>query len=133
MVNDGNTAKAGRTIIIKTTLVCTYKSIKLVSLLAATTFISLTKITVEINPPKYLLTPLAGAIFSRDDGKMSGREGGKKKPLKQPKKNDKAMDEDDVAHKQKMKDQAKALADAKVKAAQKGPLVSGGIKKSGKK
>ncbi|KAF2905364.1 hypothetical protein ILUMI_00813 [Ignelater luminosus] len=68
-----------------------------------------------------------------DTSKMSGREGGKKKPLKQPKKADKAMDDDDVAHKQKMKDQAKALADAKAKASQKGPLASGGIKKSGKK
>ncbi|KAF5269836.1 hypothetical protein FQR65_LT05882 [Abscondita terminalis] len=64
---------------------------------------------------------------------MSGREGGKKKPLKQPKKGEKVLDDDDVAHKQKMKDQAKALADAKQKASQKGPLVSGGIKKSGKK
>lgn len=64
---------------------------------------------------------------------MSGREGGKKKPLKAPKKQDKDLDDDDVAHKQKMKDQAKAMADAKAKAGQKGPLVSGGIKKSGKK
>lgn len=64
---------------------------------------------------------------------MSGREGGKKKPLKAPKKQDKDLDDNDVAHKQKMKDQAKAMADAKAKASQKGPLVSGGIKKSGKK
>lgn len=64
---------------------------------------------------------------------MSGREGGKKKPLKAPKKQDKDMDDDDIAHKQKMKEQAKALADAKAAAAKKGPLVGGGIKKSGKK
>ena len=65
--------------------------------------------------------------------KMSGREGGKKKPLKAPKKKEAEMDEDDVAHKQKMKEQQKAMQEAKAKAAQRGPLVSGGIKKSGKK
>lgn len=64
---------------------------------------------------------------------MSGREGGKKKPLKAPKKDQRELDEDDVAHKQKLKEQQKALAEAKAKASQKGPLVSGGIKKSGKK
>lgn len=64
---------------------------------------------------------------------MSSREGGKKKPLKQPKKEQKEMDDDEIAHKQKLKEQQKALQDAKAKASQKGPLVSGGIKKSGKK
>ncbi|XP_046392177.1 translation machinery-associated protein 7 homolog [Ischnura elegans] len=64
---------------------------------------------------------------------MSGREGGKKKPLKQPKKAKDDLDEEDVAMKQKMKEQQKALEAAKAKAAQKGPLVSGGIKKSGKR
>ncbi|XP_065166852.1 translation machinery-associated protein 7 homolog [Atheta coriaria] len=64
---------------------------------------------------------------------MSGREGGKKKPLKAPKKADKDLDEEDLAFKQKQKEAQKALADAKNKAGQKGPLVSGGIKKSGKK
>lgn len=64
---------------------------------------------------------------------MSGREGGKKKPLKAPKKESKEMDDDEVAHKQKMKDQAKAMQEAKAKASQKGPLGGGGIKKSGKK
>ncbi|XP_059614501.1 translation machinery-associated protein 7 homolog [Phlebotomus argentipes] len=64
---------------------------------------------------------------------MSGREGGKKKPLKAPKKDSKEMDEDDMAHKQKLKEQQKALDAMKAKAGQKGPLVSGGIKKSGKK
>lgn len=64
---------------------------------------------------------------------MSSREGGKKKPLKAPKKDSKEMDEDDLKLKQKQKETQKALAEAKVKAAQKGPLVGGGIKKSGKK
>ncbi|KAJ8955887.1 hypothetical protein NQ318_005435 [Aromia moschata] len=64
---------------------------------------------------------------------MSGREGGKKKPLKAPKKDNKEVDEEDLAHKQKMKEQQKALQDAKAKASQKGPLATGGIKKSGKK
>lgn len=64
---------------------------------------------------------------------MSSREGGKKKPLKNPKKECKELDEDDVKMKQKLKEQQKALNDLKSKAAQKGPMVSGGIKKSGKK
>jgi len=64
---------------------------------------------------------------------MSGREGGKKKPLKAPKKDTKEMDEDDVAMKQKQKDQQKALEAAKAKASTKGPMGGGGIKKSGKK
>ena len=34
---------------------------------------------------------------------MSGREGGKKKPLKAPKKQDKDMDDDDMAFKNKQK------------------------------
>ncbi|KAG8309493.1 Translation machinery-associated protein 7 [Homalodisca vitripennis] len=64
---------------------------------------------------------------------MSSREGGKKKPLKAPKKESKEMDEEDMKLKQKQKETQKALAEAKAKAAQKGPLVGGGIKKSGKK
>ncbi|XP_038668329.1 translation machinery-associated protein 7 [Scyliorhinus canicula] len=64
---------------------------------------------------------------------MSGREGGKKKPLKQPKKMNKDVDEDDVAFKQKKKDEQKKLEEMKAKAAGKGPLSTGGIKKSGKK
>lgn len=65
--------------------------------------------------------------------RMSSREGGKKKPLKAPKKESKVMDEEDVAFKQKQKEAQKALAEAAKKASQKGPLVTGGIKKSGKK
>ncbi|RVE46515.1 hypothetical protein evm_008806 [Chilo suppressalis] len=64
---------------------------------------------------------------------MSGREGGKKKPLKAPKKESKELDDDDLALKQKLKEQQKALQEAKAKASQKGPLTQGGIKKSGKK
>ncbi|KAM7439866.1 Translation machinery-associated protein 7 [Porites harrisoni] len=64
---------------------------------------------------------------------MSGREGGKKKPLKQAKKEKKEMDEDDVALKQKLRDEKKALEQAKDKAGKKGPMGGSGIKKSGKK
>lgn len=64
---------------------------------------------------------------------MSSREGGKKKPLKAPKKEAQELDENDLAHKQKMKEQQKALQELKAKASQKGPITGGGIKKSGKK
>nr|XP_020469235.1 translation machinery-associated protein 7 [Monopterus albus] len=64
---------------------------------------------------------------------MSGREGGKKKPLKAPKKQAKEMDEDEAAFKQKQKEEQKAMEALKSKASGKGPLVGGGIKKSGKK
>lgn len=64
---------------------------------------------------------------------MSGREGGKKKPLKAPKKDDnKELDESDVAFKNKQKEAQKQLEAAKQKAAKGGPIVGGGIKKSGK-
>ncbi|KAM4612663.1 translation machinery-associated protein 7 [Polymixia lowei] len=64
---------------------------------------------------------------------MSGRDGGKKKPLKAPKKQNKDMDDEDLAFKQKQKDDQKAMEALKAKAAGKGPLTGGGIKKSGKK
>ncbi|XP_014892118.1 translation machinery-associated protein 7 [Poecilia latipinna] len=64
---------------------------------------------------------------------MSGREGGKKKPLKAPKKQNKELDDEDVAFKQKQKEEQKAMDALKAKATGKGPLASGGIKKSGKK
>eukprot|EP00069_Balaena_mysticetus_P000960 bmy_14988T0 len=64
---------------------------------------------------------------------MPGREGGKKKPLKQPKKQAKEMDEEDKAFKQKRKEEQKKPEELKAKAAGKGPLATGGIKKSGKK
>nr|XP_023965736.1 translation machinery-associated protein 7 isoform X4 [Chrysemys picta bellii] len=58
---------------------------------------------------------------------------GKKKPLKQPKKQAKDMDEEDLAFKQKQKEEQKKLEEMKTKASGKGPLTGGGIKKSGKK
>ncbi|TGJ88050.1 hypothetical protein E0Z10_g729 [Xylaria hypoxylon] len=81
------------------------------------------------------------------------RAGGKVKPLKAPKKQQKDLDDDDVAHHEKLKagknfptygyfhlvqktderQDAKARAEMATKAAGKGPLASGGIKKSGKK
>ncbi|XP_070953715.1 translation machinery-associated protein 7-like [Macaca nemestrina] len=61
---------------------------------------------------------------------MSGHEGGMKKPLKQPNKQAKEMDE---AFKQKQKEEQKKVEELKAKAAGKGPLATGGIKKSGKK
>lgn len=64
-----------------------------------------------------------------------GREGGKIKPLKAPKKSQKDLDEDDMAFKDKQKADAKAKKDLLDKAKGKGPLNTGsqGIKKSGKK
>ncbi|XP_050808729.1 translation machinery-associated protein 7-like [Gopherus flavomarginatus] len=64
---------------------------------------------------------------------MLGRDGGKKKPLKQPKKQAKDMDEEDLAFNQKQKAEQKKLEELKTKASGKGPLTGGGIKKSGKK
>lgn len=65
---------------------------------------------------------------------MSGRQGGKAKPLKAPKKAAKGEeDEDDKAFKERQRKEAaerKALAE---KAKQKGPMGGAGIKKSGKK
>lgn len=64
---------------------------------------------------------------------MTGRQGGKAKPLKQPKSAKKDLDEDDVEFKKKQQEEKKKLADLAAKAAQKGPLAGTGIKKSGKK
>ncbi|RMB98908.1 hypothetical protein DUI87_24452 [Hirundo rustica rustica] len=50
--------------------------------------------------------------------------GGKKKPLKQPKKQTKDLDETDLAFKQKQKEEQKKLEEMKAKAAGKGPLDS---------
>jgi hypothetical protein len=41
---------------------------------------------------------------------MSTRQGGKQKPLKQPKKDKEELDDDDMAFKAKQKEQAKAQA-----------------------
>nr|XP_035123911.1 translation machinery-associated protein 7-like [Callithrix jacchus] len=64
---------------------------------------------------------------------MSGWEGSKKMPLKQPKKQAKEMDEEDKAFKQKQKEGQKKLEELKAKATGKWPLATDGIKKSGKK
>ncbi|KAJ7470356.1 translation machinery associated TMA7 [Mycena latifolia] len=63
---------------------------------------------------------------------MSGRQGGKLKPLKAAKKEKKEEDEEDLARKQKQKAEADALKAAREKAL-KGGAPGGGIKKSGKK
>ncbi len=60
-------------------------------------------------------------------------KGGKKKPLKQPKKDKQEVDESDVEFKKKQLEEQKKLKEMASKASQKGPLVGGGIKKSGKK
>ncbi|KAL7921869.1 translation machinery associated TMA7 [Trichoderma austrokoningii] len=66
----------------------------------------------------------------------ANREGGKAKPLKAPKKQNKEIDSDDERNRQRLKqeeaDRKKMLADISGK---KGPLNTGsqGIKKSGKK
>lgn len=64
---------------------------------------------------------------------MSGRQGGKLKPLKQKKKQCEDYDEEDAAFKAKQKADAAAKKEimAKVKVGK--PLIGGGIKKSGKK
>ncbi|KZT58434.1 translation machinery associated TMA7 [Calocera cornea HHB12733] len=64
---------------------------------------------------------------------MSGRQGGKLKPLKAPKKEKVEEDDEAKAFKAKQKADAAALKSAQEKAKQHGPLVGGGIKKSGKK
>lgn len=43
---------------------------------------------------------------------MSSRQGGKQKPLKQPKKDKGEMDEEDMAFKQKQREQQKAEKEA---------------------
>ncbi|XP_058286890.1 translation machinery-associated protein 7-like [Hylobates moloch] len=70
--------------------------------------------------------------WGRGGRRMSGHEGGKK-PLKQPKKQAKEMDEEDKAFKQKQKEEQKKLEELKLKATGKRPLATSGIKKSGKK
>ncbi|XP_043333212.1 translation machinery-associated protein 7-like [Cervus canadensis] len=76
---------------------------------------------------------IGGRVWGRGGRRHVGPEGGKKKPLKQPKKQAKKMDEEDKAFKQKQKEEQKKLEELKAKAAGKGPLATGGIKKSGKK
>ncbi|KAK4590637.1 hypothetical protein RGQ29_020981 [Quercus rubra] len=63
---------------------------------------------------------------------MSSKQGGKAKPLKQPKSEKKDYDEVDMANIQKKKEEEKALKELRAKA-QKGPIGGAGLKKSGKK
>merc|ERR1712198_500988 len=80
-----------------------------------------------------LSSPLKKPHSKTNKNKMSGREGGKKKPLKAAKKDDKVLDDDDIAFKKKQQEEQKKLKEAA--AAVKGgkPIGAGGIKKSGKK
>ncbi|PVF97714.1 TMA7-domain-containing protein [Serendipita vermifera] len=64
---------------------------------------------------------------------MSGRQGGKLKPLKAAKKEKREDDEDDAALKAKLKKEAAELKAAQARASQGGPMGGSGIKKSGKK
>ncbi|KAI1725053.1 translation machinery associated TMA7 domain-containing protein [Ditylenchus destructor] len=66
---------------------------------------------------------------------MSGRQGGKLKPLKQAKnKSEKVETDEDVEFKKKQREDQQKLKELAVKAAGKGPMGNqGGIKKSGKK
>lgn len=52
---------------------------------------------------------------------------------KKPKKDERDLDESDMAFIAKQKEEAAKLKELQAKAAGKGPLTSGGIKKSGKK
>ena len=62
---------------------------------------------------------------------MSNRQGGKKKPLKQPKKLQEIDDEEDIQFKLKQREEAKKLEQLRTKLkGEKGPLAAGGIKKS---
>ncbi|ODN76299.1 hypothetical protein L202_06225 [Cryptococcus amylolentus CBS 6039] len=63
---------------------------------------------------------------------MGGRQGGKAKPLKAPKKASKDLDEDDIAFQEKQKREAAELKALAAKAGGKGPMSGGGIKKSKK-
>ncbi|MBO8589980.1 hypothetical protein INN88_15405 [Staphylococcus aureus] len=64
---------------------------------------------------------------------MSSKQGGKAKPLKQPKADKKEYDENDLANIQKKKEEEKALKELRTKATQKGAFGGAGLKKSGKK
>uniref|UniRef100_A0A7N0V0A7 Translation machinery associated TMA7 n=1 Tax=Kalanchoe fedtschenkoi TaxID=63787 RepID=A0A7N0V0A7_KALFE len=64
---------------------------------------------------------------------MSSKQGGKAKPLKQPKADKKEYDENDLANLEKKRQEEKALKDLRAKAQQKGSFGGAGLKKSGKK
>jgi len=61
---------------------------------------------------------------------MSGKQAGKAKPLKKPKKEGKELDEEDLAFIEKQKAEATAVKALQDKAKKGGVLVSGGIKHS---
>ncbi|XP_057528062.1 uncharacterized protein LOC130806857 [Amaranthus tricolor] len=61
------------------------------------------------------------------------KQGGKAKPLKQPKKEKVELDEDDKALLQRKREEEKALKELRAKAQQKGQFGGSGLKKSGKK
>ena len=63
---------------------------------------------------------------------MSGKAAGKAKPLKQPKKETRELDEEDLKFKEKQKEEAKKLKELQAKAKAGGPLATGGIKMSKK-
>jgi len=63
---------------------------------------------------------------------MSGRQGGKLKPLKAAKKKVVDEDEDDAAFKAKQRADAQARKDLAAQAKKGGPMSGGGIKKSKK-
>ncbi|KAK2654854.1 hypothetical protein Ddye_014710 [Dipteronia dyeriana] len=64
---------------------------------------------------------------------MSSKQGGKAKPLKQPKAEKKDYDEHDMENIKKKKEEEKALKELRAKASQKGSFGGTGLKKSGKK
>uniref|UniRef100_A0A0K0F9G0 Translation machinery-associated protein 7 homolog n=1 Tax=Strongyloides venezuelensis TaxID=75913 RepID=A0A0K0F9G0_STRVS len=72
-------------------------------------------------------------LYLESQSIMSGRQGGKLKPLKKPKKAANDMTEEDLEFKKKQMEEQKKIKELAAKAAQKGPLAGTGIKKSGKK
>ncbi|CAL9150503.1 unnamed protein product, partial [Musa hybrid cultivar] len=79
-------------------------------------------------PSRLFLSPIVA--FPPHQTIMSSKQGGKLKPLKQPKADKKEYDEMDKANIQKKKDEEKEL---RAKASQKGSFGGTGLKKSGKK
>ncbi|XP_004407161.1 PREDICTED: uncharacterized protein LOC101367180 [Odobenus rosmarus divergens] len=78
------------------------------------------------------LATVSGGVGEGLAGATSGHKSGKKL-LEQPKKHANGTDDEDETFKQKLKEEQKKLEKLKVKATQKGPLATGGIKKSGKR
>merc|ERR1712193_450229 len=70
----------------------------------------------------YIITKFYSDLDYLPTFTMSGRDGGKKKPLKAAKKDNKELDDDDRAHQQKLREEQKALKEAAAKAGGKGPM-----------